>query len=963
MIRTPMHLAASVLVGAFVLACTSAVPALAQAKPATNARAKGAVTSRAVVDPALRTGTLPNGMRYYVRANATPAKRAAFRLVVNAGSLQEDDDQQGFAHFLEHMAFNGTKHFPGLELLRFVENAGMRFGGDLNAYTNFDETVYMLTVPTDDQALLSGAVQVLHDWASGEITIDSAEVVAERGVVMGEWRSRLPDSTGRAIRDAEWPTLFDPGSRYLARTPIGDTAQLVSATVEPLRRFYRDWYRPDLMAVVAVGDFDADEMERTIRERFGAITAPARRRAAPVAVPAVLAAPRVNVVRSQRVAPTMQFIWREPETPANLDVALRRELVTYILHAELQQRLSGMHVERGSAPFIGASLGRGGLARPFSLRYLHVMALPDSLERAAAVALGEIERIAQHGIPRPALERRKATLLRGLEGQALRADATPSTFYASGYADHYLTGRSSLASVGQQADAAKRLLAGITSADVAAAARFWRDRDLRVLVRFPEYVNVAAPDERRVLALLDSVAKSRTVPLDVRVVAAAPVLEREPLRGRVIEERHHERSGITEWTLSNGARVLLKPTPNEPDEVLIRAWSPGGFSLVPDPMFFGTGRMVARLMTALGGGGTAQGAIEEGRTADVLRQFAVDIGYGDESMSLAGSPRDLETIFQLMHRQFTAPRLDTAQVRAWQALGKYMGGSGSLHDQLNQVIARGNPRMLPVSTHLAELMRVDEALALYRDRFGDASDFTFTIVGAVSRDDVRGLVERYLASLPANGRKETPKDPRLRPFLSREQQVNPALDVPKASTLLVFDGQFPEEPAAYLAEREKLSLLTSILSERLRLRLREELSATYGVGVQDMTYPLPREHYRLLFSFDAAPERRHEVTDELFAVLDEIRTKGVTAAELERVKSIRGRSLEVQLQNNQYWMSRIGTHQRLGLPLDAIVAPPRVEVTPEEMAEVARRYLPEKVYIHLATIPKEKKGESEQGSR
>ena len=947
MIRTALRAAAPMLM-ACAIAGGTAAPASAQgAAPA---------GSRAVTDSALRTGTLPNGMHYYVRANATPAKRAAFRLVVNAGSLQEDDDQQGFAHFLEHMAFNGTTHFPGLELLRFVENAGMRFGADLNAYTSFDETVYMLTVPTDDQSMLSGAVQVLHDWASGGITIDSAEVVAERGVVLGEWRSRLPDSLGRAIRDADMRALLDSDSRYLARMPIGDTAQLARATVEPLRRYYRDWYRPERMAVVAVGDFDAEAMERTIRERFGAIAAAAAPRTAPAASPAVLKAPRVSVVRSNRVAPVMQFVWREPEPPADAGAAIRRALVADILLMEVQQRLSAMHAERGSAPYVHAVVGRGAVARPFPLRHLFVMALPDSLERAAAVALGEIERIAQHGLPAPVLERRKAALRRSLEGQQLRADVMPSNYYAGVYADHYLTGRSPLASVGQQAEAAARLLAGVTSDDLAAAARFWRERDLRVLVRFPEFINVAAPDERRVVALIDSVAKSRTAPHDVRVVAAAPVLEREPAPGKVVEERHHERSGITEWTLSNGARVLLKPTPNEPDEVLIQAWSPGGFSVVPDPVFFTPARMVARLMTALAGGaGAGAGTVVEGRTADVLRQFELDIGYGHESMSLAGSPRDLETIFQLMHRQFTAPRLDTAQVRTWQSLGKYMGSGTSIDDMLDQVIARGNPRMRPVSTQLAELVKVDDALALYRDRFGDASDFTFTIVGAVTRDEARALVERYVASLPASGRKETPKDPRLRPFISKVVRVDPVLDVPKASTTLVFDGQFAEEPAEYLAEREKLSLLTSILSERLRLRLREELAATYGVGVGNSTYPLPREHYRVRFSFDAAPERRTEVTDELFAALDDIRTNGVTAEELERVRSIRARVLETQRQDNRYWMSTIATFQRLGLPLDAIVAPPPVTVSPQEMAEVARRYLPHDAFIHLTAIPKERK--------
>jgi zinc protease len=363
--------------------------------------------------------------------------------------------------------------------------------------------------------------------------------------------------------------------------------------------------------------------------------------------------------------------------------------------------------------------------------------------------------------------------------------------------------------------------------------------------------------------------------------------------------------------------------------------------------------MVARMMTdAAGLGDRDRDDLTSDLAATGVRDFVVDIGYGDESISLAGSPGDVELLFQMLYLQFTAPKLDSAALAGWKNWAKYQGRAFSIFDQLAQTFARGNARMLPVSTGLADLADLDDAMAVYRDRFGNAGDFTFTIVGAATAEQVKPLVETYLASLPATAERETPKDPEVRPFMMRVLKTVRPFDVPKAATLLVFDGLFPEDPASYLAEGQQLSTLASVLNARLRQRLREELGATYGVTVLDRTYPLPEEHYQLLVAFDAAPERMWTLGRELRAILDAVRTDGATPAELERARLTARRQLETRLQDNDYWMERIGLFARLGIPLDRVVTPYDGDaLTTAEIAAAARRFLPKDVYIQITALP------------
>jgi zinc protease len=907
-------------------------------------------------DPALAVGTLPNGLRYYVRRNAMPAGRAVLWLAVNAGSVHEDDDQRGYAHFLEHMAFNGTTHFPRQSLVDFIETSGMEFGADLNAYTSFDETVYQLTLPTDEPQALGRGLTILADWAGGGITMDSVEVVAERGVVMGEWRSRaLLDTLNQRLQTHVYDVLFGR-SRYRHRLPIGLPARLEAATPAPLERFYRDWYRPDLMAVVAVGDFEPAAMEREIRERFGAIPKARRTRRPPEPALAMRGAPLIDVLRD-KVEPGIDLLWPAAARPRDARAAVRHDLTAELLLQHVQRTLLRIR-ERSSRPFVHAEIGRSRPVRPMDIVTGSIVAQPDSLERALGAVLTELERVAQHGIPAAALERGKASLLRQLEHQAASAAAQPSTAYATAYVQHYLTGEGPLLSPAQELELARELLPAITPETLAEAARFWRERrGLKMLVRVPQFAfGFRPPTRESVLALWDSIART-PLPEDSTPAAAAdgPLMATLPSPGRIAAESLHARAGVVEWRLSNGARVLFKPSRNNPDELLLRAWSPGGFSLVPDSLFFSSGRMVAHMMTEAAGLGTQD-------RDDLLQQLAtttvqplkVEIGYAHEAIELGGSPKELETLFQLLHLQFTAPKLDTAALATWQSVAKYQYRPASIHDALDQISARGNPRLAPVQTHLAELARLEEALAVYRDRFGNAGDFTFFVVGAARAEEVRPLVERYLASLPASDARETPKDPEIRPKVGKDRRFQKVLEVPRSETLLAFDGSFPTGPDEYLRERRRLAALMLVLERRLRDRLREQLGGTYGVAVSGDTYRLYDEHFRVLISFQSAPERMRELTKEMQGILDSLRAHGATAAELAKGARIQQRRLEAQLQDNRFWLAQLELYNRLRLPLDRIVAPyPAGSLTPDELVQAAARYLPETSAIHLTNAPRD----------
>ena len=626
---------------AVVLVLTSAPPLRAQAGP-----------ERQPVDPLVIVGTLPNGLRYYIRENRRPEKRAELRLAVNAGSILEDDTQQGLAHFVEHMAFNGTRSFAKQELVSYLESIGMRFGAHLNAYTSFDETVYLLQVPTDSGNALEKGVQILEEWAHA-VTFDPTEVDKERGVVIEEWR--LGQGASERLRQQYFPVLFRD-SRYATRLPIGQKAVLESFTHDQLVRYYRDWYRPDLMAIVAVGDFDAQHVERVIRERFTRIPAAASPRARTSYEVPDHAETLVAIATDREATSTsVEVDWKLPPRPTGTVAEFHNSLARSLYSRMLNARLAEL-AQKGNPPFIGAGSSYGNLIRTRDAYTLYASVEDGGVERGLDAVLTEAERVARHGFTATELERQKTNLARAYERAHAERDKTESSSYADEYVRAFLE-EEPIPGIAWEYEQAQRLLPGITLEEVNGFARQWiSDRSRVVIVSAPEKAGVPLPERAALLAIFDSVARKEIAPY-VDVVADAPLLANPPVPGRVQERQPLAEIDAELLTLANGVRVYVKRTDFKDDQVLVGAYSPGGLSLVSDREF-ASASFASTLVTISGLGELDQ--IQLGK-ALAGRPVRVSFGVGStsEAISATSSPRDLETLLQLVYLHFTAPRNDS----------------------------------------------------------------------------------------------------------------------------------------------------------------------------------------------------------------------------------------------------------------------------------------------------------------
>src|SRR5688500_6979378 len=527
------------------------------------------------LDTAVRTGTLPNGLRYYIRHNNRPEKRLELRLVINAGSVLEDDDQKGLAHFTEHMLFNGTRRFAKNDIVSYLESIGVRFGADLNAYTGFDETVYILPVPTDKPGLVERSFDVLEDWAGGAL-FDSTEVVKERGVVLEEWRGGL--GAGARVRGKQFPVLFQ-GSRYANRLPIGDTTVLKGANPAPLKRYYREWYRPNNRAGVAVGGYDPPQLEKLIRVRFGRLTnPPTPRQRTLVAVPGHDSTLVTIVTDPEEQVSSIPVIYKHAPAPLSRQSDYRMLLARRLYNQMLNSRLTEI-TRQPDAPFAFASSSYGGFVRSTDVYFLSATVKDGGIQRGLEAILREARRVDQHGFLPAELDRAKASQLRALESAYQEREKSESGNYAAEYINHFLTAEPT-PGIAWEYETAKRVLPTVTLQDVNSLGRQWITEVNRVLaVSAPTGPNAAVPSAGELLNTFRKV-DAETVTAWAESVSDAPLVATAPARGRVVEEKKVAELNMTDWKLSNGIRVLVKPTDFKADEVLIQAWSPGGTSVV-----------------------------------------------------------------------------------------------------------------------------------------------------------------------------------------------------------------------------------------------------------------------------------------------------------------------------------------------------------------------------------------------
>lgn len=876
-------------------------PAPATSLPAAPVASSGEVP----LDPAVKQGRLKNGLRYFIRENERPANRAELRLVVNAGSLQEDEDQLGLAHFVEHMAFNGTKNFEKQELVDYLEGIGMRFGPDLNAYTSFDETVYMLQLPTDEEDILAKGFDILEDWAHN-ISFDDEEIDKERGVVIEEWRSR--QGAGSRIQDQQLPVTFF-GSMYAERLPIGTVEILSNAPYQRLRDFYRDWYRPDLMAVVAVGDFDEAKIEATIKKHFSRIKPVAKPRARTNTEIPDHAETLVSIVSDPEATSSRVAVgWKRPPYGETMTLdALRQDVVDELYHNMMIGRLQEL-AQTADPPYQFAFAFDASLGRTKSIYRLVTSVNDGGVTRGLETMLVEAKRVRDHGFTSSELARGKENFLRGVERAYEERDKQESRSLVGGYVSFFLEGDPS-PSVEFLRDFYVDAVPGVTIEEINARAEQWmtggEDQPIEanrvILVSGPDTEAADLPSEAQLLAVFDEIDDVATTPWVDRT-SDDPLVAVQPEPGKITSEETIPEVDATKWTLSNGIEVYLKTTDFKNDQILMAASSPGGHSLVSDEEFFNASQ-AGGLVMQMGLG--SLGPIELGKklTGKAVRIDA-NIGERQESVGGSASPKDLETLFQLNYLAFTAPRYDEV---AFQSLKSRI--SGILENQKasprywfnkrqREEFFGDHPRRQGFEAEDVERMDAHEALRIYKERFADASDFKYFFVGNFELDEMRPLVERWLAGLPNLDREETWKDVNAYPATgARKFVVQKGLE-PRAQVQLSYFG----DTEWSIARSNVASAVGQALRIRLREVLREDLGGVYGVGVGTGISRLPRGRYSANIGFGTDPERVDELLAATQAAIDVFKSDGPSQEAIDKVKESWRRSRETQLEQNGFWL-------------------------------------------------------------
>lgn len=856
------------------------------------------------LDPAVRYGTLPNGLTYYIRQNDRPEARAELRLVIDAGSILEDEDQLGLAHVVEHMAFNGTERFEKHELIDYLETTGIRFGADLNASTSFDETIYQLQVPTDSIEVFDTGVAVLREWAS-RVTFDPAEIEAERGVVLEEWRSGR--GAAARMRDQQLPVLLY-GSRYPDRLPIGTPESLTGFDAEALTRYYHDWYRPDLAAVIIVGDIDPDYAEQRLREEFRSWSAPADPRDRPsFPVPDHDSTLVKAVTDDEAPYSSVTVAYKHPGEPLETELQYRRWLAEQLVHRMFNDRFTEL-TQSESPPFFGAGSGKGSFARSREFYTITAIAVGDRTLDALRSLVRESERVKRFGFTDTEIERAKAELLRAFESSYDERDKAESAGFVNEYVAHFLEGVVS-PGIAFEYPLVQRVLPELTADEINGIARgFFATSSRVVLVDGPTGTDM--PGRAEILAVFDD-ARTADIAAYVDEVGASSLIANPPEPGSVVSTTTEAEIGVTRWTLSNGAEVVLKPTDFKNDEILFAAYSPGGTSLVPDELDV----HADFASTLIGQGGVASfGPIELQKMLSGLR-VSVQPTIGERSEGFAGgsSPQDIETLLQLVYLYATDSRADTTMYRS--LIERYGSIIESLKtdptraftDTLAVTLSQHHPRRKVMSREILAELDLGTAHEIFVDRFADVSDFTFYFVGAFgSADSLRPLVETYLGALPGAGRVEEARDLGVRPPTGHVERVVAKGQEPQSRVRIVLTG-----PIEWSRQNRRLaSVIEGVMDIRFREVLREELGGTYGASVSAALTREPAEQFSFSVGFGCEPERVDELTDVVLTELARFRETGARPEELVKVRETSANALEVGLKQNGYWLNALMLYDR-----------------------------------------------------
>ena len=854
------------------------------------------------VDPDVKIGKLDNGIVYYIRKNAKPEDRVELRLAVNAGSILENDDQQGLAHFCEHMCFNGTVNFPKQELVNTIEKMGIRFGADLNAYTGFDETVYMLKVPTDQPELVDKGFQILEDWAHN-VSLENEEIDKERGVILEERRLGL--GADDRMRKKSFPVIFK-GSKYAERVPIGTKEVLEGFKYETLKDFYKTWYRPNLMSVVVVGDMDIAAMEQKIKDHFGKLTNPANEKKREIFDLPDNQEPLISIETDpEATSNTLFFFYKHPKqvfkTIGDYKIKFMQEMFTGMINKRLDEL-----GQKPDAPFIMAGTSYGEfLARTKDSYLAYGMMKENQIDKGFLVILSENERVKRFGFTPGEFERQKAEMLTEYEKSAKEFDKTESGNLAMEYVYNYLSSNP-IPGARMEFEFAKQFLPEIKIEEINELAKKWiTSNNMVIMVNAPKKDGITVPTSEDLLKIIKQIGSEELKPYEDNV-SADPILASIPVGTDITNSTKNEELGYTEISFKNGVRVILKPTDFKNNEIKISGYNMGGTSTVGNEDFLSA--MFASNIIEESGIAKFNKTDLEKKLAGKDLEISPVISDLKEGFSGKCSPKDLEATLQLIYLYFTEPRKDQEAFDAFMSKMKsqlmFMANNPQVafYKTLIETVTQNDPRaiVLPTPEQL-ENIKIDKCYEFFRNLYSDANGFTFFFVGNFNESEITPLLQTYLGGLPSKGGKNMWKDvnPKF-PEGIKEAVVNKGIEE-KGFVGLVWNSDFEWNSDNLLREK----ILTRILDIKLRESVREDEGGTYGLQVRDQVEKYPKSEYGLTIIFGCDPKRQDKLVSVILKEMEKLIKNGPAEEDLNKIKETLIRERETDLKKNDWWVRKL----------------------------------------------------------
>ncbi|MEO6304859.1 MAG: insulinase family protein [Bacteroidia bacterium] len=880
-----------------------------------NAQQQAKTGETLLLDAKVRTGILPNGMKYYIKYNAKPEKRAELRLAVNSGATMENDDQQGLAHFVEHMAFNGSKNFKKNELVNYLEGIGTKFGADLNAYTSFDETVYMLQIPTDKEDIYKKGFLILEDWAHN-LSFDSAEVEKERGVVLEEWR--LGQGAFERMSRKFWPIMFKD-SRYADRFPIGKPEILKNCKQSVLRQYYYDWYRTDLQAVIVVGDIDVNATEKLIKEQFSKIPTtknPRELKTWPVPAQKDL---RVSV-SSDPESPynILQFMYFQPAEKLKTLIDYKDKLKEELFNSMITARLNELS-KKADAPFMFSGAGYYGNVRNIDAYTCFALFANGKADKALAAVVTENERVKRFGFTTTEFERSKKQILSDSEQQYNERDKTESKSIVNELVQNYLTGEA-VPGIENEHAYTKELLPSITLEEVNALAKKWirtKGENGMIVLMMAEKDGNKIPTEQEVRSVFEKTEANTSITAYVDNAINEPLVAKKP-RGQRVVKTIEKGYGITELTLGNGVRVLLKPTDFKDDQIMMSAMSWGGTNLYSDKDFQ-SARSCTDIQEEMGYGkfnGTALDKFMQGKNASLW----IRSGPTSEYLNGEATNTDLETLLQLTYAAFTMARVDSTAFTSYIELQKgFIQNSSSdpstvFQDSIRYIMSGHNYRYAPLSEISLNEIEMNKAHKIFKERFSDPSDFVFTFVGSFKLDSIKPLLESYLGGISATMKHEIAKDLGVKGPKGIISKTIKKGNNPRSTVQLMWVGDFEFNRK----NRFEMRALANLLNIRLRENLREDKGGVYGVGISPQIENFPKGSYKYVCGFSCAPDNVEKLIAAAKDEINDVKKNGCNEINLGKIKETLIKERETQIKENGFWMSYISSSDRFNEPMNDI---------------------------------------------